>query len=249
MSVRDTSIGGPGGYFPTTMWSAIEEAQALSESEARERVGRLIGAYWKPIYFCVRAGWSKSAEDAKDLTQSFFAFLLSGDVLQKVQRGRGRFRGFLKSTLRNFLANQHRDEYRIKRGGDETIVALDVSDPEFEALLPAASGRTPEQIFDNEWARTLIKNSIEDFEKREREAGHAVTMDVFRRFQAPGEGGEGPVYERIAAELGITRDSVEHHLQKARAAIRDLILERIKEYALDDVEIQQELELIRNAWT
>lgn len=245
MKPGDTSIGGPGRSFPSTVWSAIEEVQGLSEQQAREKVGRILAAYWKPVYVAIRAGWSRGSEDAKDLTQSFFAFLLDGDVLHRVRRGRGRFRGFLKASLRNFLANDHRADAALKRGGAETLVSLEAAAKEIDENLPSPAGRSPEQIFDNEWARALFQGAIEDFE---RGAQDPAMVRVFRLFQEASRGDEGPVYERIAAKTGLSRNAVEHHLQRAREAIRDRVLARIREYAADDIELQQELELIRGAW-
>jgi len=226
------------------MWSAIEEARGLTEAEARTRLGSLLTAYWKPIYIAVRAGWGKSSEDAKDLTQSFFTWLLSGDVLKKVDRGRGRFRGFLKAALRNFLANAHRSERQLKRGGGETFVSLDLADPRLEAALPASDGRSPEQIFDREWARSLLESALAEYEKR----ADPVDLECLRRFEAGADEAEGPLYDAIAGRLGLTRDNVRHRLARARSEIREILMARIRDYALDDVELQQELDLLKDAW-
>ncbi len=243
----DTSIGGAHRSFPSTVWSAIEAAQGLTKAEARERIGRILAAYWKPIYVTIRAGWSKKSEDAKDLTQSFFAFLLEADAMSRVRRERGRFRGFLKTSLRNFLANRQRAESAIKRGGNETMISLESAAAELEAHVAASAQRPPDEIFDNEWARALLQGAREDFE-RSAESGRAATVEVFRLFQEAGPGEEGPVYERIAARLGVTRDSVVHHLQRARSIIRERVLARIREYAQDADELREELDLIQRAW-
>ncbi len=244
MGGRDTSLGGPGGAFPSTLWSALEEAREASDEEARARLGALVAAYWKPAYHCIRAGWGKSSEDAKDLTQSFFTWLLSGKVLSKVERGRGRFRGFLKAALRNFLSNAHRGERAAKRGGDETFVRLDLADPRLEAAVPAASGRTPEQVFDREWARSLLEGALAEFERD----ADPETLAIFRRQAELGEADASRVYETIASERGLGRDAVKHQLARARARLREILVSRIREYALDDVEVQQELDLLKDAW-
>jgi RNA polymerase sigma-70 factor (ECF subfamily) len=219
------------------MWTAIEEARV--QPAARQRLDAIIRSYWKPVYVCIRAGWGKAAEDAKDLTQAFFTWMLDGDVLAKVERGRGRFRGFMRATVRNFLSNRHRYERQLKRGGPR--VALDISDPAIGAAVPPAAGLTPEDLFDREWARTLLENAVAEFER----SADARAVEVFRLFQS---GIDEPVYESIAARTGLTRDVVKHLLQKSRERLREIIVGRIKEYALDDVETQQELELLRNAW-
>lgn len=244
MSGGDTSLGGPGGAFPSTLWSVLEEVRDRTDDEARSRLGALLSAYWKPVYLAIRGGWRKPREDAKDLTQSFFAWLLDGEVLRKVERGRGRFRGFLKAVLRNYLNNTRRSERQLKRGGGRPPVALDISDPQLEAALPAGPDRTPEEIFDREWARSLLESAMEEFERRAPPA----LRDMFRAYGRAAETGDGPAYEAVAASFGMTRDAVKHHLASARELLRAIVLERIREYALDDVEIQQELDLLRDAW-
>lgn len=238
MPGRETSIGGPGGAFPETLWTVLEEARELPQSGARERLDQLVRAYWKPVYRCVRAGWGRGPEESKDLTQAFFTWLLSEDVLRKVERGRGRFRGFLRASLRNWLANRHRHDRQIKRGGGRPVAALEAVGAD-----PASPEPPPDEQFDREWARALLEDAMEEFERR---VG-GKPAEVLKAYQGA-EGDEGPRYESVAAATGLTRDAVKHHLARARDEIRAILVERIKSYALDDAELQQEVELLRSAW-
>ena len=72
----DTAIGGPHDHFPSTQISLLDAAAAGLPSEAMERV---IALYWKPVYRFIRLKFRKNNEDAKDLTQSFFAAALQRD--------------------------------------------------------------------------------------------------------------------------------------------------------------------------
>ena len=67
---QDTAIGGPQGRFPSTQISLLEAAAKGLPGEALERVAAL---YWKPVYRFLRAKFHYDNEDAKDLTQGFFA--------------------------------------------------------------------------------------------------------------------------------------------------------------------------------
>ncbi|PYK69646.1 MAG: hypothetical protein DME44_13725, partial [Verrucomicrobia bacterium] len=60
--------------FTTTRWSVVLTAQGESPA-ADQALEKLCRTYWWPLYgFVKRQGYS--AEDAQDLTQSFFAILL-----------------------------------------------------------------------------------------------------------------------------------------------------------------------------
>jgi hypothetical protein len=73
---KDTAIGGPHGRFPSTQVSLLEAAAAGVPGDALDRV---IALYWKPVYRYIRFRFGKDNEDAKDLTQGFFAAALQRD--------------------------------------------------------------------------------------------------------------------------------------------------------------------------
>src|SRR5687768_13477436 len=116
MAERTTDIGLGGTAFPSTRWSQLIGSKS-SSPDYRKGLERILLEYWKPVYVFVRRAWGKSNEDAKDLTQSFFAEIIEKDLLAKYAPHRGRFRTFLKAALKNFLADEHRTAGRQKRGG------------------------------------------------------------------------------------------------------------------------------------
>src|SRR5713101_3725003 len=86
---------------------------------AREALERLCSIYWYPVYGFVRRQ-VHDASAAQDLTQEFFFRLLEKKSLRVASRQRGRFRSFLLSSVRNFLANERDREGAVKRGGGRT---------------------------------------------------------------------------------------------------------------------------------
>jgi len=108
-------MGGPAAAFPSTRWTAILSARDSEDPAYRQNLEYLINHYWKPVYRYARVGWSKSNEDAKDLTQEFFLSLLARESLKDVGPEKGRFRSFLKAALKNFLMQDKRDAGRQKR--------------------------------------------------------------------------------------------------------------------------------------
>ena len=114
----ETKMGGSGHAFPQTNWSSILSIPDPASPERRERLNRLLQQYWRPVYKFVRASWGKSNEDSKDLAQAFFMHVLETDLVSRYDKEKGRFRHFLKGSLRNFLNKEYRSAKAIKRGGD-----------------------------------------------------------------------------------------------------------------------------------
>ena len=76
--------------FATTLWSVVLQAKG-DDTSARVALAELCRQYWFPIYAYLRRK-TGSPENAEDLTQGFFAHLLSGNGLAVVNPDRGRFR-------------------------------------------------------------------------------------------------------------------------------------------------------------
>src|SRR5580698_7310416 len=147
----DTLIGGPDGRFPETRSSAI--SAALSDDAARRRPGQevIVAAYWKPVYRYIRIRWRSSNEDAKDLTQGFFAAAIEKDFFHGYDPRKGTFRTFLRVSLDRFLINERKFASRLKRSAN--FAALDEETP---------GGESPEEVFEREWTRSLFENAVDD---------------------------------------------------------------------------------------
>ena len=65
------------------------------------------------------------AEEAKDLTQGFFALLLERRDLDTVRKEKGRLRSYLLTSLKHFLTNERNRAMAIKRGEGQRLISLD----------------------------------------------------------------------------------------------------------------------------
>ena len=92
--------------FATTHWSVVLEAQGESLA-AQEALDKLCRIYWRPIYGFVRRQGVR-AEEAKDLTQGFFALLLERRDLETVRKEKGRLRSYLLTSLKQLLSNERK---------------------------------------------------------------------------------------------------------------------------------------------
>ena len=121
-----TAIGGnayQGAAFTTTHWSIVLEAQGPTAA-AQAALEKLCSTYWRPIYGFVRRQGT-DAEEAKDLTQGFFALLLERRDLDAVRKEKGRLRSYLLTSLKHFLTNERDRSKAIKRGAGQRLIPLE----------------------------------------------------------------------------------------------------------------------------
>src|SRR2546430_15210755 len=87
----DTSIGGNQSRSPETRRSAVVDFNSGDASLRECAAEALISAYWKPVYKYIRVRWSRSNEDAKDLTQAFFARAFEKEFFRDYDPEKARF--------------------------------------------------------------------------------------------------------------------------------------------------------------
>src|SRR5213078_2288346 len=75
------------GVFATTHWSVVLAAGESESPSAAAALEQLCRTYWYPLYVFVR-GQGRSAHDAQDLTQEFYARLLEKNYVRLADAGR-----------------------------------------------------------------------------------------------------------------------------------------------------------------
>jgi RNA polymerase sigma factor (sigma-70 family) len=217
----DTQIGGMNARFPDTHHSAI--VAAGSHDAARRSIGyeAIIAAYWKPVYRYIRVKWRRSNEDAKDLTQGFFALALEKRYFQKYEAGEGTFRTYLRTCLDRHLANAHKFETRQKRRAEMVPLDFDVA----------------ESIFEREWARGLFETAVDRLRESLHARGRETCFAVFERYDLAEEPAS---YDQLAREFGISGATVTNYLAAARRELRKLVLEQLRAVTPDEREFQRE---------
>src|SRR5260370_10948433 len=104
------------GRFPTTSWTLVVAAGQPDASNSRDALAELCRLYWFPLYAYVRRQ-GFDVDKAQDLTQGFFARLLDKHYIDDARHDRGRFRSFLLTSLKHYMANERDREQALKRGG------------------------------------------------------------------------------------------------------------------------------------
>lgn len=237
----DTGIGGPSAKFPATRWSAIVAARSPDATERRRGFETLVAAYWKPVYKYIRTRWSKGNEDAKDLTQDFFARLIEKDFLASYDPAQSRLRTFLRVCVDGLVANQEKAAQRLKRGGDTLLLSLDFETAEGELGRidpPAPEGL--EEFFEKEWARSVFALALEGLRAECEQRGKIIHFRLFERYDIEDAGERRLSYEDLAREFSLAVSDVTNHLAYARREFRRITLEKLREMTASDGEFRRE---------
>src|SRR5205823_11351793 len=108
--------------LPTTRWTLVVAAGGPQRKEARSALVSLCEGYWYPLYsYLRRRGYP--TDQAQDLSQDFFMRVLEGRYLDRADPERGRFRSFLLTSLKFFVADEADRHRACKRGGGQLGVS------------------------------------------------------------------------------------------------------------------------------
>jgi RNA polymerase sigma-70 factor (ECF subfamily) len=228
----------PAAGFAATRWTLVLSAARGSQTpRAAAAMAELCRIYWYPLYAFIRRR-GHSAHDAEDLTQEFFARLLDKHFLAAADREKGRFRTFLLMAVKRFLANEYDRAQAGKRAGGQRIVPLDGLAPEARYHLEPADTLTPERLFEQQWALTLLDQVLARLQAEMAAVGKAALFDSLKGHLA---GGREEGYAATAARLGMSEGAVKVAVYRLRRRYRDLLREEIAHTLAGPEEIEDEI--------
>jgi RNA polymerase sigma-70 factor (ECF subfamily) len=209
LGVPAGSSAGP-GHFLSTAWSMILQAQKKDKETSRRYLGLLIQRYWRPVYFFVRH-FVGDHEEAKDITQGFFASFLEKDAILYADRGRGRFRNFLAASAKRYMQQRH----RAARARPDEVSIVDFGSAAHMRSFSGPQGEDPASIFMKNWVKSLVETCLTRLREECRSLGKEAQFEVFRaRFL---HGGAAPAsYGDIALRLGISEKDVDNCFGRAK---------------------------------
>jgi RNA polymerase sigma factor (sigma-70 family) len=234
-----TNAGDP--LFHTTHWSRIAAATGNEGEASQSALADLCQAYWYPLYaFLRRRG--HNAEDARDLTQGFFARLLEKGYLADAEPSRGRFRSFLLTAISRFASKEHDKATAKKRGGGRAVLSIDFADGERRYGNEPADNWTPERIYERRWALTLLDRTLARL-RHEHEASSKLAQFELLKIFLTGESGTPPL-ETVADELGITEGAAKVAVHRLRHKYRELLRAEIAQTLTAQQDIDNELAVL-----
>jgi RNA polymerase sigma factor (sigma-70 family) len=236
----DTEMGGALIEFPATRCSLIFAAGSPDSQTRKLAFGALVAGYWKPIYKYIRLKWGLGNEDAKDLTQEFFARALEKGFVTDYDPAKARFRTYLRVCVDRFVANQRKSAGRIKRGGNVQFLNLDFATADGE-MGNAPCSVEPEEFFEREWVRSLFAMAVEDLRRQCEEAGKKIQFVLFERYDLDNaEASRSLTYSDLGREFGLPTTQVTNYLAWARREFRQLLLQRLRSATGNEEEFQAE---------
>jgi len=236
----DTDIGGPLHKFPVTNHSAIANARSDDQVTRQRALDIILTSYWKPVYKYIRLKWQASNEDAKDLTQGFFANTFEKDHFANYDARKASFQTFLRTCLDGFVANERKAGRRLKRGGDMDHYQLDFAAAEDELAAHALSATlSPEDYFHREWVRWMFTLTVDAFRRRCEETGRSIHFQLFERYDLNDDSSDVS-YASLAQEFGLDPATVTNYLAAARRDFRRIVLEKLREITATDEEFRTE---------
>jgi DNA-directed RNA polymerase specialized sigma24 family protein len=229
-------VGRP--VFATTHWSVVLQTGDSESPQSMVALEKLCRAYWFPLYAFIRRK-GHSEEDAKDLTQQFFARLLERRDFRTVDARKGKFRTFLLAALTHFLSNERDRVMAAKRGGGRTIISLDEMNAEQFSRFEPASDVSPDKLFDWRWAMTLLAQAVVKLRAEMTEAGK---LDVFEELKSflTNDAPDGE-YAKVAQRLGGNNQSVALQVHRMRQRYRELVRGEVAHTVSSPTEVDEEM--------
>ncbi len=222
--------------FPRTDWAELGRA-AVAETESLDR---LIRRYWQPLRIFLLATFPGLKDQADLLLQDFAEDkMLQEGWLRRADQNRGRFRDFLKTSLRHFVLD------RLNRAEVKNPpVSLD------DLVLELPQPDAPSEAFDLAWARAVLAETLQRMEQDCRRPGddqprRGYIWELFRlRLLEPiFNDAEVPAYDELITRFDLKSPTdASNTLLSAKRIFKAHLGRVIKEYAGQDAAAAAEIQ-------
>jgi DNA-directed RNA polymerase specialized sigma24 family protein len=185
-----------------TRWSLIVRAQGAGP-EAAAALEELLGLYRGFLLFLIRVNRHPPDNTPEDLAQEFLSRIIRLNDIQKLERGRGSFRAWLRASVRYFLCNEWDRWHRRPKFDHAAYEEFHANTPEEamceRAFLAVVLAR----------AHALTREQTKDKSR----------FDRIQRF-LPGPDADFDDVQGLAAELGIEANALSQFIFDTRRRFR-----------------------------
>ena len=220
--------------FPGTVWLDVTDRK------------KVIHKYWSAlrIYLvCLLARFPSHRNEADDLLQDFIMKkILQPGWLENADPHKGRFRDFLKSSLRNFVVGEVRNREAEKRGGKNPSVPLEDLEQELAGPEPNTDS------FDIAWLRMLLAEALEQMQRSCDASENSHIWKIFhtRVIQPALEGAEPVAYDSLVQQCGFKSPSqATNALATAKRMFARHLRAVIAQYETGDQAVRAELDALQ----
>lgn len=236
---RDQSQG-----FPQTRWSVVLAARRETSSQSAAALETICRSYWYPLYAHVRR-CGHSPPDAQDMTQGFFCQLLEKRWLDSADREKGRLRTFLMVVLKKYMAKECRRACAEKRGGGEIHIPMDTVFAESRYATDLGGELRPDELFDQQWALTLIDLTIQRLYAEFEAAGKVEDFEALKCCLMAERGRLD--YSAVAKRLGSSEGTARVAVHRLRKRFREIYREEISQTLAAREDVDTELRHLARA--
>lgn len=235
-----------GSLFPLTRWTRVSILRRAPDSdEGRQALAELCKAYWYPVYAFARSR-GRAVADAQDLTQGFFAKILSGGLFENADAAQGKMRSYLLTAFTRHMADEWDKTMAAKRGGGVEVLTLDFDDGEQRYLSEPAVDGAQGSRFDRAWAQSVLEKAAAALEQ---ECANAGKTELFAHLSPHLTGqAEAESYEVLATRTKMTEEALRQTVRRLRLRFRDLLRQTVADTldSPDDAAVDEELRTLRS---
>jgi RNA polymerase sigma-70 factor (ECF subfamily) len=228
--------------FLHTRWSLIHGLRSDRVGERAEAGEKLIASYWPAVYAFLRRRGVKR-EDASEITQAFFVdVVLTRDLFQSADRGRGKLRTLMLTALGRYMVDRHRRNSAACRQGILAPIPGDGTLHE-EAMLESAASLPADIMFERRWALAQVEEAVRrcrEYFVRVGKERHWAAFEL--RILSPAASPVDPVsLEVVAASLGFPGPAdAASAVQVVKKRFRTFLMEVIAETIGDGDDVEAE---------
>ena len=234
----------PNSPFPVTQWSLVARARHVETSIKRQALDELLQSYFPAVRLHLIRRRSVRPHDVDDVIQGFIASqVIERELIEKVEKEKGKFRTFLLTALDRYLSKLRRGEAVRQRRLGSQIDVDNVPEP------AAATDTDIPQMFDVEWARGVLNQTLSRMALKCRSSGRDDVWKLFelRLIQPIIDNQPPPPYQQILKTCGLrTPLQASNMLVTGKRMFERILKAVIAEYTLDEQQIDEEIIDLKN---
>lgn len=219
-------------WLHTRIESVCDTNTATSALAARELREHLMLRYHKPLCAYVRGSSLRTLGEPEELVHEFFARALADDMFLVRWKARGNpLRRWMMNGLLLHARGVVRDRARNREHSGKNPSVID--------SIAQSSEPSAEQAFESAWAMAMLDAACQDVQDSFAKDDRAQAFDIFRKHVI-----DGKSYPEVHAQLGVDPVRCATEVRAVTRALRDSLLERLREDGVTGESIDAEASAI-----
>src|SRR5207253_1158804 len=168
-----------------------------------------------------------------------FRRFLEKNSLMNVSPAAGKFRSFLLTCVKHFLANERERGQTQRRGGGQLAISLDGIAAESRYLLEVPDKMTPEALFEQRWAFSVLEATIARLAHEYAQRHKAQWFEEMKAF-LPGSS-DNPSRPELAAKQRVSVGALDVAIHRLRQRFGTLLREQVAQTVSSSDEVDEEI--------